>query len=112
MSRRPPGATRTDTLFPYATLFRSPRGAAVVGEDRRAVAVRRTVDQGEALLVGSDAHDRQHGSEDLMPVDIRRDRHLVDEGRAERSEEHTYELQSLMRSSYDVFCLKKKNTST
>src|SRR3546814_14134771 len=73
MIRRPPRSTRTDTLFPYTTLFRSPLGRIVGG-----------------------AH-RLH----LARLD-----HLR-EG-AQRSEEHTSELQSLMRISYAVFCLKKK----
>src|SRR3546814_7846339 len=76
MIRRPPRSTRTDTLFPYTTLFRSSRnGARLCG--------RRT-----PFL------EQRH-----FPV---RRSHL-------RSEEHTSELQSLMRISYAVFCLKKKN---
>src|SRR3546814_6011707 len=69
MIRRPPRSTRTDTLFPYTTLFRSPPGRAPAPCGRRP---RRRA--------------RQHC----------------------RSEEHTSELQSLMRISYAVFCLKKK----
>src|SRR3546814_2882951 len=78
MIRRPPRSTRTDTLFPYTTLFRSIRRAA-----RSGVVARRP----------------------------RMDRHPVLHGvtiHAGRSEEHTSELQSLMRISYAVFCLKKK----
>src|SRR3546814_10777541 len=78
MIRRPPRSTRTDTLFPYTTLFRSHR------PDRAAR---------EAALRHRPAGPR-------LSVGIRR--------RA-RSEEHTSELQSLMRISYAVFCLKKKN---
>src|SRR3546814_1075787 len=88
MRRRPPRSTRTDTLFPYTTLFRS--------ELR---------------------HERARGLVDLLGVDTRdgeRVLPLVLVGRAradlERSEEHTSELQSLMRISYAVFCLKKKKT--
>src|SRR3546814_18942352 len=84
MIRRPPRSTRTDTLFPYTTLFRSQRGA-----DPRA---------------GGARVDRQC----LLDVPARR----CDAGPAGhgggRSEEHTSELQSLMRISYAVFCLKKK----
>src|SRR3546814_17680615 len=91
MLRRPPRSTRTDTLFPYTTLFRSP-------------ALRRAVfhrgDQYAHLLPagvpGASAQAVQHH---LLPH--RR-------GGAVRSEEHTSELQSLMRTSYAVFCLKKK----
>src|SRR3546814_13040337 len=81
MVRRPPRSTRTDTLFPYTTLFRS--GAADVGR-----------------LAG-----RRH-----RPAQSPHLRHGARPGRpGDRSEEHTSELQSLMRISYAVFCLKKKN---
>src|SRR3546814_5032965 len=92
MRRRPPRSTRTDTLFPYPTLFRS----AVRGEAARIM--RRTdpdaIDEERAL--------RDLGLDSLMSVELRNA--LV----AKRSEEHTSELQSLMRISYAVFCLKKK----
>src|SRR3546814_10393733 len=87
MLRRPPRSTRTDTLFPYTTLFRSkvlsamvriPRWAAICATPHRSVIAR----------VG------------LTGVSTM------------RSEEHTSELQSLMRISYAVFCLKKKNISS
>src|SRR3546814_5207919 len=88
MIRRPPRSTRTDTLFPYTTLFRSHLVEAHAG---RAGA--------------------QHADDDL---DRARDRADLDEADAEqpeiRSEEHTSELQSLMRISYAVFCLKKKKS--
>src|SRR3546814_8398337 len=74
MIRRPPRSTRTDTLFPYTTLFRSPAG-----------------DIGVSGLRTFDEIDEQ-----CVRV------------RTHRSEEHTSELQSLMRISYAVFCLKKK----
>src|SRR3546814_2940828 len=101
MIRRPPISTRTDTLFPYTTLFRS-----VVELHRRAVGMQEEVGAGG-------------GGRRLAPV-IRRDlaRLTVEmdqkcaaaDARALRlrSEEHTSELQSLMRISYAVFCLKKK----
>src|SRR3546814_8223810 len=86
MIRRPPRSTRTDTLFPYTTLFRS-QGPA--GHP----AVARTAD-GEGP---GRAARRDDGARRLrVPA-------------AGRSEEHTSELQSLMRISYAVFCLKKKN---
>src|SRR3546814_8361958 len=76
MIRRPPRSTRTDTLFPYTTLFRSrPTGALIEVTSRK--------------------FDDDHRQAD----------HWND---TERSEEHTSELQSLMRISYAVFCLKKK----
>src|SRR3546814_8227458 len=89
MIRRPPRSTRTDTLFPYTTLFRSKgdTGAHLIRLTRmfegRGIGMDRLVESGPGL---PEAHD------------LRR-----------RSEEHTSELQSLMRISYAVFCLKKKN---
>src|SRR3546814_20637215 len=88
MIRRPPRSTRTDTLFPYTTLFRS---------DRRFDLQEPRWAQGVAT--------RRRGR--LPRADGRRRA-----GQRERSEEHTSELQSLMRISYAVFCLKKKNTNT
>src|SRR3546814_8229661 len=90
MIRRPPRSTRTDTLFPYTTLFRSfrPSEAArgACRHDRRAV-----------RACGSDRPPRAlPGPPESRSV------------RRTRSEEHTSELQSLMRISYAVFCLKKK----
>src|SRR3546814_7579627 len=86
MIRRPPRSTRTDTLFPYTTLFRSLDRAAGKG------------------LGGQLADDGQHfGIPAVEPRGARQDH---------RSEEHTSELQSLMRISYAVFCLKKKNKQT
>src|SRR3546814_10807872 len=91
MIRRPPRSTRTDTLFPYTTLFRSIAGA-VIGVD---------VVDGQAGVL---QRARRH-----FGVKLRQ--RLVDglpRGMFVRSEEHTSELQSLMRISYAVFCLKKK----
>src|SRR3546814_939519 len=92
MIRRPPRSTRTDTLFPYTTLFRSGSRLSAVGgsRDRRPAAFRSAADP-RSRSVGADARLRALGR---------------------RSEEHTSELQSLMRSSYAVFCLKKKKTNT
>src|SRR3546814_11811987 len=81
MIRRPPRSTRTDTLFPYTTLFRSHQV---------------TPDADVELIVT----DRRHADPDAQGR------------RAGRSEEHTSELQSLMRISYAVFCLKKKKYHT
>src|SRR3546814_3665416 len=86
MIRRPPRSTRTDTLFPYTTLFRSP------------------VPRGRRCRVGS----LGSFSADRLHLPHRRRRHQRAE-HSRRSEEHTSELQSLMRTSYAVFCLKKKN---
>src|SRR3546814_8685793 len=78
MIRRPPRSTRTDTLFPYTTLFRS------------------VLDALEHKLPKSFAH-LEAAREEILAFTV-------------RSEEHTSELQSLMRISYAVFCLKKKKT--
>src|SRR3546814_5273891 len=92
MIRRPPRSTRTDTLFPYTTLFRSVAHIDQPGKDQRLGP--RTAFS-ETLL---DEHliRALFGHEALRPALFR------------RSEEHTSELQSLMRISYAVFCLKKK----
>src|SRR3546814_11822558 len=91
MIRRPPRSTRTDTLFPYTTLFRSLGQGRADREDAR----RDRCDADQHSDAGAFAHhDRGHARE------------VAQERR--RSEEHTSELQSLMRISYAVFCLKKK----
>src|SRR3546814_10402700 len=92
MIRRPPRSTRTDTLFPYTTLFRSGSPLAAHGavHTLRRSGWRARAHSGIAQRLG-----RTRG------------------GSTERSEEHTSELQSLMRISYAVFCLnKKKNNIT
>src|SRR3546814_5723163 len=96
MIRRPPRSTRTDTLFPYTTLFRS-RFASPAPRFEKGMTGYRFGREG-----GSNGqHNRGLGG---RTVAVSRQ---VDAGRA-RSEEHTSELQSLMRISYAVFCLKKK----
>src|SRR3546814_2571958 len=98
MIRRPPRSTRTDTLFPYTTLFRSAslHGSARPGEGDRVS--RRTTRRGEP---------RARRAASAAPR-CRRSRKDSPRRRHGRSEEHTSELQSLMRISYAVFCLKKK----
>src|SRR3546814_5031338 len=103
MIRRPPRSTRTDTLFPYTTLFRSHLGEFddAPGDQPR--------DLGEA-----DLHAVRPLHDEILPLIVVA--RLVQIGVQElarhihhaRSEEHTSELQSLMRISYAVFCLKKK----
>src|SRR3546814_6958016 len=101
MRRRPPISTRPDTLFPYTTLFRStPQGCG-----RSPHRARRPRDERERIEIALDRKMRRQGG--VGPGRIDR---LVDPDR--RSEEHTSELQSLMRISYAVFCLKKKNPTT
>src|SRR3546814_7681746 len=116
MIRRPPKSTRPDTLFPYTTLFRSTVRARVVDRHgdpgalgfgwqpvlRAAVALARA--PVDLLVVEAVQAGRGRGQFST--------RGAVRAGTAARSEEHTSELQSLMRISYAVFCLKKKNTDT
>src|SRR3546814_7397516 len=111
MIRRPPRSTRTDTLFPYTTLFRSCRGGQP-HHTRGPDAV------GKALSVGRSEYVAQHRqprapSFQIWPVPAPRRRACPFlRHRDPRSEEHTSELQSLMRNSYAVFCLKTKKTTT
>src|SRR3546814_2169033 len=98
MIRRPPRSTRTDTLFPYTTLFRSSM-IDLVAERVRAEGARRVLRIG--VDVGALGHVEPQALAFCFESAARR---TV----AERSEEHTSELQSLMRISYAVFCLKKK----
>src|SRR3546814_12230232 len=98
MIRRPPRSTRTDTLFPDTTLFRSFGGARTVLDGRTSDSQMYTdyidyVGEAEAL-----------GMTGLFLVE----HHFTGTGQVSRSEEHTSELQSLMRISYAVCCLKKK----
>src|SRR3546814_1659962 len=103
MIRRPPRSTRTDTLFPYTTRFRS--GMAGHFDDGLVVLLQRDGDVVEHRvelrlhfgLVEGERHAAGHVEGDVVAL-----AHDV------RSEEHTSELQSLMRISYAVFCLKKK----
>src|SRR3546814_5812788 len=110
MIRRPPISTRTDTLFPYTTLFRS---------DVHALHGLGQLDHGERLAPGEEeqgeeAQQHERGAEQRVEEEL--DRGVLALGSApdadhevhrQRSEEHTSELQSLMRTSYAVFCLKK-----
>src|SRR3546814_5459527 len=101
MILRPPRSTRTDTLCPYTTLFRSRRPAQ---RGERALQVH--VDDRVPLVL---AHVHQHPvAQDAGVVDEHVDAAEGLDGGLDRSEEHTSELQSLMRISYAVFCLKKK----
>src|SRR3546814_8457789 len=118
MRRRPPRSTRTDTLFPYTTLFRS--------QDRRQGHLPQVPDAGRADRTVGDRQSRHRGDGRSPLVEKlrqggrgrcpRQSRGRPRQGRpvrparcaGRRSEEHTSELQSLMRISYAVFCLKKK----
>src|SRR3546814_4986261 len=93
MIRRPPRSTRTDTLFPYTTLFRSARPLREIEhlQERRLARTRGAGQEIEAAGLEVEADIAQHLG---------------------RSEEHTSELQSLMRISYAVFCLTKNKKNT
>src|SRR3546814_12991493 len=118
MIRRPPRSTRTDTLFPYTTLFRSERteGGEGGGDGRLPAFAVRNVEPDEFRLaaIGLDrcgiigAPVRNVGEHHFCAFARK---HPGLRG-AKRSEEHTSELQSLMRISYAVFCLKKKKKQT
>src|SRR3546814_3498538 len=104
MIRRPPRSTRTDPLFPYTTLFRSGRSAGRgVGQRDRARGISKIAADAQHLR-GGDPWGNRHATGKGLPCLICRG---VTQRR--RSEEHTSELQSLMRISYAVFCLKTKN---
>src|SRR3546814_2958183 len=98
MIRRPPRSTRTDTLFPYTTLFRSRRASC-----RR--------NQELSLQRAAYHSSRPHRNGAHHPHGSARHARSLQLAR-QRSEEHTSELQSLMRISYAVFCLKKKTTKS
>src|SRR3546814_8893056 len=132
MIRRPPISTRPDTLFPYTTLFLSSQGVEVkhaslpfsrsIASNSRHMRSRRLSNQSRAACCSP--------SRVIMPDKVpsavmlhstrcplrrqysRSENPPSSECESERSEEHTSELQSLMRSSYAVFCLKKKNKHT
>src|SRR3546814_6822674 len=120
MIRRPPLSTRSDTLFPYTTLFRSPLGDGLLAGDRQRrvhqfrmpredaghEAVGDAFDVVRADLAAQDGLrlGRLHREQPHVRVD--RPEGLAD---ADRAEEQTSELKSLMRISYAVFCLKHKN---
>src|SRR3546814_3644537 len=100
MIRRPPRSTRTDTLFPYTTLFRSPERA----EPRAGQEASPLCHQGAQPPGDRDGRSRRRAGTAAKAADAATSACGTDW----RSEEHTSELQSLMRISYAVFCLKKK----
>src|SRR3546814_10026994 len=133
MSRRPPTSTRTDTLLPYPTLFRSIHGAQI-GRTRKDIVARIIWIATQTMLpthcrpgAGHELHQSHRASPagDRMAMQmgqpgafglhdggdpaLRNPETARGFGDIGRSEEHTSELQSLMRISYAVFCLKKKN---
>src|SRR3546814_10048350 len=106
MIRRPPRSTRTDTLFPYTTLFRS-SDFTYVATWAGFVYVAFVIDAYARRIVGWQASRTAHAGFVLDALE-----QALHDRRPGRSEEHTSELQSLMRISYAVFCLKKKNRHT
>src|SRR3546814_14020948 len=102
MIRRPPRSTRTDTLFPYTTLFRSFLGGTLYVMRFFGVFRPLVINVCRGFLVRCDAVTLHTTIREYRSHYLFRYRFLV------RSEEHTSELQSLMRISYAVFCLKKK----
>src|SRR3546814_12548553 len=96
MIRRPPRSTRTDTLFPYTTLFRSERLVLNVMQRMSGIATVTNKVVKQLSTTGTRVLDTRKTTPGIRFLE------------KERSEEHTSELQSLMRTSYAVFCLKKK----
>src|SRR3546814_14444824 len=104
MIRRPPRSTRTDTLFPYTTLFRSGARLRLGYHGATGALTRRW-----ALTPPFDHRPVGAGRRGALPEEVHhRAVGAVPDRWTLRSEEHTSELQSLMRISYAVFCLKKK----
>src|SRR3546814_8551025 len=112
MIRRPPRSTRTDTLFPYTTLFRS-------GDTEQAASPHHAAPRCHARAPKHDRNSALQGRPHRRALTRARPHRLRTRApgessrvssRSGRSEEHTSELQSLMRISYAVFCLKKKTT--
>src|SRR3546814_9464934 len=100
MILRPPRSTRTDTLFPYTTLFRSIEWQTVANKG------------GNGHIVYSGDFKIGGFALGVLTGHLRSDGNTEPGGTKARSEEHTSELQSLMRISYAVFCLKKKKSNT
>src|SRR3546814_7243560 len=106
MDPRPPRSTRTDTRFPYTTLFRArPRRHDAEIRERGLAPAQEGVALEVALILELDIA----GESGRHAIDVDHDG-MIDDEIDRRSEEHTSELQSPMRNSYAVFCLKKKQT--
>src|SRR3546814_13933531 len=123
MIRRPPSSTRTDTLFPSTTLFRSLLDLLQLLVERHAIEDLAGFRIAVFLILNPEIRIQHVAVEDVLPIlavglevgsldlladelDVARRQVLLDEAQVARSEEHTSELQSLMRISYAVFCLK------
>src|SRR3546814_2264037 len=118
MIRRPPRSTRTDTLFPYTTLFRSMLQHHLLQMLKICNIVNEVTPNGQKGIKSKrtshpdQTHDRSFPKTDGMILPVEHPQVQRQHQRDKRSEEHTSELQSLMRLSYAVFCLKKKNNNT
>src|SRR3546814_5972526 len=112
MERRPRSSTRTDTLFPYTTLFRSSLPLTVRAPFLRRCARGRGASTPSPPPWKCPSAGRWPDRSDFRTDDIERPRVRGAGGSGSRSEEHTSELQSLMRISYAVFCLKNKKNLT
>src|SRR3546814_2350069 len=104
MIRRPPRSTRTDTLFPYTTLFRS-----IVSDPSRHSRKTEKMHGKERYIHADERQPEVELSKEFWILTARHLANPIVEAGKDRSEEHTSELQSLMRISYAVFCLKTKN---
>src|SRR3546814_1853375 len=122
MIRRPPRSTRTDTLFPYTTLFRSRLGGVLLrlqpvlrlhtlGHEHDGVGMRGFAKGGPLPLFLRALREADLGGDERAGIGGERAVAEIVGRPPARSEEHTSELQSLMRISYAVFCLKKKKRS-
>src|SRR3546814_3161275 len=111
MIRRPPRSTRTDTLFPYTTLFRSPARVRATASSMDSAAAGSRRRQAPLLILWLRLTCRVPPRSFLysQKVDLGSGLRALDLAAPFRSEEHTSELQSLMRISYAVFCLQKQN---
>src|SRR3546814_8830041 len=120
MLRRPPRSTRTDTLFPYTTLFRGARldgdgvriGAGLCRADAQSYDLADDADRADRAQLRADPRDAKPALADRLSGRRPRGRadgvghdHLSDQGAGARSDEHTSELTSLMRTSYAVICM-------
>src|SRR3546814_10907941 len=109
MIRRPPRSTRTDTLFPYTTLFRS-EDKPMIALQQAQVGDRDIMSMRPVLLAGDAGDAGAVRARRMLRKLIAQEQSNGEEASDQRSEEHTSELQSLMRNSYAVFCLKKKKS--
>src|SRR3546814_7889755 len=112
MIRRPPRSTRTDTLFPYTTLFRSTISARTRPCSMRSLRSEMLIGRGKRKLPLARPKQRPESRTKkglMLDTAMKGGARKLESERGSRSEEHTSELQSLMRISYAAYCLDKKN---